>query len=101
MKTLYTTKLIRRFYKHYARNLTKDLQRKLFKANILLAVEREINTYRAEYLKRALVLEKAKRKKPKRLNLLGQEAMGKPQFYGLDKVKEARRVQAEKAAQEQ
>ena len=52
VKTPYTTKSIRRFYKHSARNPTKDLQRKLFKANILLAVEQEINAHWAEYLKR-------------------------------------------------
>jgi chemotaxis protein histidine kinase CheA len=101
VKTLYTAKSIRRFQMHYARNPTKDLQRKLFKANEVLAAEREINAYRAECLKRALALEKTKRKKPKRLNLLGQEATGEPQFYGPDEVREARRVQAEKTAQEE
>jgi hypothetical protein len=66
-----------------------------------LAAEREITTHRAECYKRSLLLEKKKRKKPRRLNLLGQEATAEPQFYGPEEVKEARRIQAEKAEQDE
>jgi hypothetical protein len=38
-----------------------------------LAVEREIIIYRAECFKYVLILKKKKRKKPKRLNLLGED----------------------------
>jgi hypothetical protein len=43
-----------------------------------LAAEREIAVHRAVVFKRALTLEKTKRKRSKRLNLLGEEAMGAP-----------------------
>jgi translation initiation factor IF-2 len=55
-----------------------------------LAAEREIVIHRAECFKRALILEKKKRKKPKRLNLLGEDASGVPQFFGPEEVKKAR-----------
>jgi hypothetical protein len=100
VKTPYTAKSIRQFHLIYAKNPTKALQRKLFKANMTLAAEREIANHRADGLKRALTLEKTKRKRSKRLNLLGEEASGVPQFYGPEEIKKAREVQAEKAAQE-
>jgi hypothetical protein len=78
VKTLYTLKSIRHFQAHFAKNPTKALQRKLFKANMQLAAEREFATHRAECFKRALILEKKKRKKPKRLNLLGEDTSGVP-----------------------
>ena len=78
LKTPKTSKSIRRFQKHFANNPTKELQRKLFKANLTLAAEREIAVHRAAAFKRALTLEKTKRKRPKRLNLLGEEAIGAP-----------------------
>jgi hypothetical protein len=43
-----------------------------------LAIEREITVHRAVAFKRALTLEKTKRKRSKRLNLLGKEATGVP-----------------------
>ena len=66
-----------------------------------LAAEAQIATHRAEAFKRALVLEKKKRKKPKRLNLLGEEKSGLPQFYGPEEVRNAREFQAGKAAREE
>ena len=101
VKTLYTSKSIRYFQAQFAKNPSKLLQRKLFKANIYLAAEAQITTYRAEAFKRALVLEKKKRKKPKRLNLLGEEKSGLPQFYGPEEVRNAREFQAGKAAREE
>jgi hypothetical protein len=67
---------MRCFHFAYSKNPTKELQQKLFKANLTLAIEREIANHRAEGLKRALALEKTKRKHAKRLNLLGEEAIG-------------------------
>ena len=63
VKTLYTLKSIRHFQARFAKNPTKQLQQKLFKANMHLVVEREIAIYKAKYFKRALVYEKKKRKK--------------------------------------
>jgi hypothetical protein len=101
LKTPYTAKSIRRFQTCFAKNPTKALQRKLFKANMTLAAEREIAIHRAECFKRALVLEKKKRKKPKRLNLQGEEATGVSQFYGPEEVKKAREFQAGKIEREE
>jgi len=101
VKTLYTSKSIRHFQAQFAKNPTKQLQRKLFKANMHLAAEREIAIHRAECFKRALVHEKKKRKKPTRLNLLGEEKSGLPQFFGPEEVKKAREFQARKAIREE
>jgi hypothetical protein len=101
VKTPYTSKSIRHFQAQFAKNPSKLLQRKLFKANMYLAAEAQIATHRAEAFKRALVLEKKKRKKPKRLNLLGEEKSGLPQFYGPEEVRNAREFQAGKAAREE
>ena len=78
VKTPYTSKSIRHFQAQFAKNPTKQLQRKLFKANMHLIAEREIAIYKAKCFKRALVYEKKKRKKLIRLNLLGEEKSGLP-----------------------
>lgn len=49
----------------------------------------------------ALIFKKKKRKKPKRLNLQGDEASSIPQSYGLEEVEKAREFQAGKAAREE
>ena len=59
-------------------------------------------TEQSVLIKHALVLKKKKkRKKPKRLNLQGEEAAGVPQFYGPEEVEKAREFQAGKTAQEE
>jgi hypothetical protein len=45
--------------------------------------------YKAAVFKHALTLKKIKRKRSKRLNLLGKEAIGVPQFFGPKEIKKA------------
>ena len=89
LKTLKILKLIHCFQKHFTNNPTKELQQKLFKANITLTIKQEIAVHRVAAFKRALTLKKTKRKRFKRLNLLGKEAIGVPQFFSSKEIKKA------------
>jgi len=66
-----------------------------------LVAKREIAIHKAKCFKRALVHEKKKRKKPQRLNLLGEEKSGVPQFFGPREVEKAREFLARKATREE
>ena len=66
-------------------NPSKVAFRKLTKANELNVVKASIAEYRIEGLKEALQLEKKKRRREKKLNLIG-EPLGKAQFFEIAKV---------------
>jgi hypothetical protein len=72
----------------------------VFKANIALAAQVSINQHIINGLYAALKMERQKRKKGKKLNLVGEDNI-RPQFYSLDRVKHALAFQDEKEANEQ
>jgi len=74
--TPYTTKRIRQFTKTYTKNLIKEVFRKLTKANETNIAKASIIEYYAEGLKEALLIKKKKRRRGKKLNLIG-ELLGK------------------------
>ena len=65
-----------------------------------LATQHEIDNHVNKGLRRALVIEKQKRKKTKRLNLLGEEDSG-PQLFSPSRVQAAKAFQAQKEAVEE
>ena len=71
----------------------------MFRANERLISQYSINKYRIRGLEKALKIEKKKRKRGKRLNLIGQEEGG-PQFFSPSRVEAARAYQALKDAKE-
>ena len=70
--TPYTTKRIRQFTKTHAMNLSKAAFRKLTKANESNTAKASITEHYTEGLKEALQLEKKKRRRGKKLNLIGE-----------------------------
>jgi hypothetical protein len=76
---------MRQFAKTQIKNPTKQGLCKVIKANETNAARAAIVEHRAEGLKEALQMEKKKRRRGKKLNLLGEEA-GKAQFFGTGEV---------------
>ena len=72
----------------------------VFKANVALAAQVSIDQHIINGLHAALKLERQKRKKGKKLNLVGEDDIG-PQFYSPDRVRRALVFQGEKEANEQ
>ena len=99
-RTPMTGRTIRRFQKDFLRSPTAAKQQLLFKANERLAAEYSIAIHRYRGLEQALQLEKRKRQRGKRLNLVGEEAFG-AQFFSPGRVRAARAFQAQKEAEKQ
>ena len=91
-KTPMTSRAVRRVYRVYKVKLIESFLSKILRANERLAVEHSIVI---RGLIKALKHEKKRRRRGKRLNLLGQEESG-PQFFSLIKVQAAREHQAVK-----
>jgi hypothetical protein len=100
LQTPMTGRAIRRFHKSYLRSPTIAKTKMLLNANERLAAEHSIATHVIRGLEQAIKLEKRKRRKGKKLNLLGEEASG-PQFFSPSRVQAARDHQATKEAEKQ
>jgi hypothetical protein len=85
IKTPYTAKHMRQFTKTFYNAPTKAAFRKLIKANESNAAKAAIAEHRAEGFKEALLWEKKKRRRGKKLNLSGEEP-GKAQFFSTKEV---------------
>jgi hypothetical protein len=66
-----------------------------------LATHFELQTHENNSLCRAIIEEKKRRRRNKRLNLLGEEANPAPQFFSPNRVLPAKEFQETKEAQEQ
>ena len=93
--TPYTAKKMRQFNRKFAKKPTTEAWLKLMKANEMNAALASIANHRAEGLKEALIDEKSKRRRGKKLNLTG-EPSGRAQFFGTAEVLAAVRRQEEK-----
>jgi hypothetical protein len=72
----------------------------IFRAAERLAIQHEIDVHENKGLRNALVKEKQKRKRGRKLNLLGEDNSG-PQLFSPGRVQAARAYQAEKQAVEE
>src|SRR5580700_4433784 len=72
----------------------------LFRSVERLATQHEIDTHINQGLRKALAYEKQKRRKGKRLNLLGEDSSG-PQLFSPSRVQAAKAYQAQKEAAEE
>jgi len=79
---------MRQFTKTYYKAPTREAFRKLTKANESNAAKAAIAVHRAKGFKEALSWEKKKRRRGKKLNLLG-DVHGKAQFFGSEEVRRA------------
>jgi hypothetical protein len=71
-KISYNTKEICYFKISYYKNLTKIILRKLFKTIKQVIIKHEITTYKTTRLRETLVIEKQKKQKNKKLNLINK-----------------------------
>ena len=94
-KTPMTGRAVRRIQKAYVKEPNKVLLSKIFAANERLAANRSIDQHVIRVLCEALKEEKKRRKRGKRLILLGEEDTG-PQFFSPGRVAAARAYQASK-----
>lgn len=99
LKMPLTCRAVRRMQRAYADNPSPTKLKKIFRANERLAAEQDISRHVIRGLTEALQDEKKRRKRGKRLNLLGVEDGG-PQFFSPTKVQAARDFQATKEAEE-
>ena len=82
------------------KNPSRDKVDLLFKANERLATQHTIDEITKKGLIEALQIEKKKRTRGKRLNLVGEECSG-PQFFSPSRIQATRAYQAEKATIQQ
>jgi hypothetical protein len=87
-------------HKAYKKSPTRKRLSFIFRANTRLAAQHSIDKHTITGLITALKHEKTKRRRGKRLNLVGEEDNG-PQFYGPSEVLRAKSYASEKEAQEQ
>ena len=97
MKTPKSAKSIRHFQTDYRKNPTKLKLEKLFKANIELSTQADLDRHTKEGLIGALNEEKKSRVRGKRLNVLGEEHT-KPIYFSTANVRLAQARLTEKQA---
>ena len=98
-KTPTTCRAVRQLQRTYKFKPKNTFISKLLRANEYLAAERSINQHIIKGLLKALKQEKKRRKRGKRLNLLGEDESG-PQFFSPSRVQAAREYQAIKEEDE-
>jgi hypothetical protein len=100
IKTPYTTKSIRHFQADYKRAPAEEKLQKLFKANEVLATQHSVDEHVKKGLIETVAMEKKRRKRGKKLNILGKEDHG-PQFFSPTTLVAARERQEELEAKEE
>jgi hypothetical protein len=100
LKTPKTCRSVRRVHKAYQHDRRDSILELILHANVQLAAQQSVNTHIISGLREAVRLERKKRKKGRKLNLLGTDDHG-PQFWSPSTVRAARHVQAQKDADEQ
>jgi hypothetical protein len=98
--TLMTCRSVRRIHKAYQKEPTTQLLSFIMHANLRLAAANSIAQHTIGGLVSALKIEKKKRNRGKKLNLVGEEANG-PQVFGPSQVHRAKTYAEELKAQEQ
>jgi hypothetical protein len=95
-----TSRAIRRLQKSYKNSPTERRLDQVFRASERLAAQHAIDIHEKRGLVEAFRLEKQKRSRGKRLNLLGEDYSG-PQFFSPSRIKAAQAFQAAKETAEQ
>jgi len=100
VKTPLTCRTTRRIHRAYQREPTKKKLELIFRSHEKLSAQVSVDQHIIRNLRYALKTEKTKRKKNKRLNLVGEESNG-PQFFSPARINAAINYQAEKEGQEE
>jgi hypothetical protein len=99
-RTPLTCRITRRTHREYKKALTRKGLELIFRGHEQLAAQDSINKHIIKGLQQSLQLEKRKRNRGKRLNLVGEEDCG-PQFFTPERVRAAIAYQAEKEREEE
>jgi hypothetical protein len=100
LQTPKSCRAVRRVQKAYKKTHRPSLLNLVFKANVALASQVAVDQHVINGLHDALNLERQKRQRGKKLNLLGESNAG-PQFFSPNQVRAGLAFQAEKTAAEQ
>ena len=100
LQTPKSCRAVRRVQKAYKQTHSNTILELVFKANVALASQVSIDQHIINGLYEALKIERQKRKKGKKLNLVREDDIG-PQFYSPCRVRRALAFQDEKEAKEQ
>ena len=98
-KTLMNCKAVRQMHRQFRNSPSKSILKKILRANERLAAAYSIEQHLNKALQLAIKAERKRRKRGKRLNLLGEEAVG-AQFFSPAQVQKARAWQAVKDDEE-
>ena len=99
LKTPITCRAVRRFQKAYKADPDVKKLGKLFKANLYLSAQHAIDRHIEQGLLESIKDEKKRRRRGKRLNLVGEEN-SEPQFFSPARVQAAREFQESKEIEE-
>src|SRR5450432_3577748 len=99
-RTPLTCSVTRRTHRDYKLNPTSKKLALIFRGYEKLAAQDSIHRHIIKGLQQSLQIEKTKRKRGKRLNLLGEEDNG-PQFFTPERVRAAIEYQAQKEDEEE
>lgn len=94
-KTPLTSRAVRRAQRAYKEDPTEEKLEVIFRANEKLAAQHEVDEHVKRGLLNVLNEEKKRRRKGKRLNLLGEEDVG-PQLFSPGRIQAAKTFQKEK-----
>ena len=100
LQTPKSCQAVHRMHKVFRLQRAEPILDKILNSNIHLAAQVSIQNHIITGLREAFQIEKRKRRKGKRLNLLGENDVG-PQFYSPSQIKAALVVQNAKTAEEQ
>ena len=99
LKTPTTCRAVRRFQKAYKVDPNAKMLDKLFRANLYLSAQHAIDRHIEQGLLETIKDEKKRRRRGKRLNLVGEEGGG-PQFYSPAHVQAAKDYEESKKTEE-
>jgi len=99
-RTLLTSRAVRRIHRQYKLDHSESKLELILRGHERLATQHSINNYIINRLREAFQIEKKKRQKSRRLNLISKEDDRGPQFFSPSQVQATRKRLAEKDDEE-
>jgi hypothetical protein len=99
-RTPLTSRAVRRIHRQYKLDHSESKLELILRGHERLAAQHSIDNHIINGLREAFQIEKKKRQKSRRLNLIGKEDDGGPQFFSPSQVQAARKRLAEKDDEE-
>jgi hypothetical protein len=93
-------RIVRRIHRQYKLEPTEERLELILRGHEQLATQVSIDNHIITSLQRSIKIEKKKRQRGERLNLIGEEESSRPQFFSPARIKAAREHQDKKEAEE-